>query len=390
MILDPDKLEGMNSRKDDLKISQGISGPGQEATKRVPSLKELLIEMIKRDASDLHLTVNAPPMLRINGKLEKTPYAKLTPDQVMKMAYSIMTEQQRKEFEKNWEVDLSFSVRDVDARFRANVFHQRGAVAVAIRQIPKKIKSFKDLGLPPVIKEFCDRPNGLVLVTGPTGSGKSTTLAAMIDYINESRKEHIITIEDPIEFVHEHKNCIVNQREVKADTHSFANALKYALRQDPDVILVGEMRDLETIEAALTLAETGHLTFATLHTNSAAQTIHRIIDVFPAHQQATIRAQLAFVLQGVITQALIPKMDGTGRVLAMEIMNVTPAIRALIRDDKIHQIPSMIEAGQRYGMITMNQSLAKLVKRGLISVDMALARSPNPEELSQLLNKGII
>lgn len=354
---------------------------------RIPSLTELLHEMIKKDASDLHLTANSSPLFRIHGDLEKTAYAKLDANSVMKMAYSIMNEQQRKHFEQNWELDLSFGIKGL-ARFRANVFYQRGAVAVAIRQIPAKIKGFDELGLPAVLKDFCNLPNGLILVTGPTGSGKSTTLAAMVDYINENNQGHILTVEDPIEFVHEHKQCLVNQREVKADTHSFADSLKYALRQDPDFVLVGELRDLETIESALTIAETGHLTFATLHTNSAAQTIHRVIDVFPSDQQATVRAQLAFVLQGVLTQYLIPTADKRGRVLAMEIMNVTAAIRSLIRDDKIHQIQTMLEAGQKYGMTTMNNSIARLVQKRAITIEDGIGASPNPEELQQLLQRG--
>ena len=353
----------------------------------VPSLTELLKELVQKEGSDLHLTVNAPPMMRIHGSLVKSQYAVLTPDRVMKMAYSIMNEQQKKKFEQNWELDLSFGIRGV-ARFRTNVFYQRGAVTVVIRQIPSEILSFDQLNLPPILKKFCKLKNGLVLVTGATGSGKSTTLAAMLDYINEERNGHIVTVEDPIEFIHEHKNCIVNQREVEADTQSFANALKYALRQDPDFCLVGEMRDLETISSALTIAETGHLAFSTLHTNSASQTIERVIDVFPEKQQATVRAQLAASLQAVVTQTLIPKVGG-GRVMAMEIMAVTPSIAALIREAKIHQIDSMIEAGKKFGMITMNESLMNLYKKRDISLEDAIAASNQPERLENMINNRV-
>ncbi len=347
------------------------------------SVRELLEEMVKRGASDLHITVGSPPVIRVDGKLQRLPYDPITPDVAKRMAYSIMTERQRQRFEEEWEVDLSFGLEGL-ARFRVNVFLQKGNVAMAIRVIPMRIKSFEELMLPPVLATFAEFPNGLVLVTGPTGSGKSTTLAAIIDKINRERYEHILTVEDPIEFVHEHKNCIVNQREVGADTMSFARALKYALREDPDVVLIGEMRDLDTVEAALTIAETGHLAFATLHTNSCAETINRIIDIFPTAQQQQVRVQLSFVLRAVVTQALLPKIGG-GRVPACEIMIVTPAIRAQIREDKIHQIYSSIQAGGKYGMQTMNQALADLYLRRLITIETAMNRSPDPQELNDII-----
>ncbi|MCD6123692.1 type IV pilus twitching motility protein PilT [bacterium] len=347
------------------------------------SIRELLEEMVKRNASDLHITAGSPPILRIDGELHRLPYDVITPDVSKRMAYSIMTERQKQKFEENWELDLSFGISGL-ARFRVNIFMQRGSVAMAIRLIPMRILSFEELMLPPVVSTFADFPMGLVLVTGPTGSGKSTTLAALIDKINNTRHAHILTIEDPIEFVHKHKNCIVNQREVGSDTMSFATALKYALREDPDVVLVGEMRDLETISAALTIAETGHLVFATLHTNSCAETVNRIIDIFPPSQQQQIRVQLSFVLQAVITQALLPRIGG-GRVPAVEIMVVTPAIRALIREDKVHQIYSAIQAGGKYGMQTMNMSLASLYLKRLITIEDAMRRSPDPNELSELI-----
>ncbi len=352
-----------------------------------PSLIELLRELVQKEGSDLHLTVGAPPIMRIHGSLVRTQYATLTPERIQKMAYSIMNEQQKKKFEQNWELDLSFGIKDT-ARFRTNVFYQRGAVAVVIRQIPAEIKTFDDLNLPPILKKFCGLKNGLVLVTGATGSGKSTTLAAMLDHINENRNGHIITVEDPIEFMHGHKNCLVNQREVEADTKSFANALKYALRQDPDFCLIGEMRDLETIASALTIAETGHLAFSTLHTNSTAQTLERIIDVFPEEQQATVRTQLAASLKAVVTQTLIPKIGG-GRVMAMEIMAVTPSIAALIRENKNHQINSMIEAGKKFGMITMNESLLNLYRKREITLEDAIAASNEPERLENMINNRV-
>jgi twitching motility protein PilT len=304
------------------------------------------------------------------------------------LAYSILTDNQKHRLEENLEIDLSFGIKGL-ARFRANIFHQRGAIAAVFRQIPYEIKTFRELGLPTIIERLCEKPRGLILVTGPTGSGKSTTLAAMIDKINRERAEHIVTIEDPVEYLHSHKKCIVNQREVMADTYSFTAALRSALRQDPDVVLIGEMRDLETVEAALRIAETGHLTFATLHTNSAAQTINRIIDVFPAHQQAQIRAQLSLVLEGIVCQALLPKTGGKGRAMAMEILIPSSAIRNLIREDKVHQIYGMMQAGQaKHGMQTFNQSLASLYFKRLITLETALARSSYPDELQDIINRG--
>ncbi|HNR13394.1 MAG TPA: type IV pilus twitching motility protein PilT [Thermodesulfobacteriota bacterium] len=349
------------------------------------SLHELLKELVKRGASDLHISTGTPPQLRINGKLIPLDGAALNANDTKMLCYSILTETQKHRFEEEHELDLSFGVKGL-SRFRANIFLQRGAPAAAIRLIPYKIRTFEELGLPPIINELVQKPRGLILVTGPTGCGKSTTLASMIDKINEDRQEHIITIEDPIEYLHKHKGCLVNQREVGADTHSFKNALKYILRQDPDVVLIGEMRDLETIESALIVAETGHLAFATLHTNSCVQTINRIVDVFSPYQQPQVRAQLSFVLEGVFTQALIPKMNGDGRVLAMEVMVPNAAIRNLIREDKIHQIYSQMQVGQsRFGMQTMNQSLASLYQRRLISYEDAIGRSSDPDELRQMI-----
>jgi twitching motility protein PilT len=312
----------------------------------------------------------------------------LTSADTKSLAYSVLTDAQKHRFEENLELDFSFGVRGL-SRFRANLFNQRGAVGAVFRAIPYEIKSFDDLGLPPVVSSLCDKPRGLILVTGPTGSGKSTTLAAMLDKVNRERHEHIVTIEDPIEFLHAHKSCIVNQREVGADTHGFAEALRTALRQDPDVVLVGEMRDLETIESALRIAETGHLTFATLHTNSAASTINRIIDVFPSAQQAQIRAQLSLVLEGILCQSLIPRADGRGRAMALEILVPNPAIRNLIREDKVHQIYSMMQTGQgKHGMQTFNQALATLYHKRLISIEVAMQRSSNADELRELIEHG--
>jgi twitching motility protein PilT len=352
------------------------------------TLHQLLKTMVERGGSDLHITTNSPPQIRIDGKLTPLDMPPLAAPETKQLAYSVLTDAQKHRFEENLELDISFGIKGL-ARFRANIFNQRGATAAVYRQIPYEILTFKELGLPGVVEEICDRPRGLVLVTGPTGSGKSTTLAAMIDKINRERHEHIITIEDPVEFLHAHKNCIVNQRELHADTHSFANSLKSALRQDPDVVLIGEMRDLETIESALRIAETGHLTFGTLHTNSAAQTINRIVDVFPAHQQPQIRAQLSFVLEGIMCQALLPKANGKGRVMAMEILVPNAAIRNLIREDKVHQIYSMMQTGQtKYGMQTFNQSLATLYFKKQISLQTALARSSNPDELQEMISRG--
>jgi twitching motility protein PilT len=353
------------------------------------SLSELLKKLTELNGSDLHITTNTPPQVRVDGHLRHLEgYRPLTSAETKQLAYSVLTDAQKHRFEENLELDFSFGVKGL-SRFRANIFNQRGAVGAVFRAIPYEIKPFDALGLPPVVKQLCDKPRGLILVTGPTGSGKSTTLAAMIDKINVDRKEHILTIEDPIEFLHNHKGCLVNQREVSADTRSFADALRTALRQDPDVVLVGEMRDLETIESALRIAETGHLTLATLHTNSAASTINRIIDVFPSGQQAQVRAQLSLVLEGILCQTLLPRIEGTGRAMAMEILVPNPAIRNLIREDKVHQIYSMMQTGQeKFGMQTFNQSLATLYHKRLISLDVAVQRSSNPDELKELIERG--
>lgn len=348
------------------------------------NLRDLLEMMMKKKASDLHITVGTPPQIRVDGKLQKLPMEVLTPEETKKLAYSIMSEKHRQKFEEKSELDLSFGIENL-SRYRCNVFMQRGNVAVAIRQIPFRVPSFEELGLTKVISEFANLPRGLVLVTGTTGSGKSTTLAAIIDKINRERNLHIITVEDPIEYLHRHNSSLINQREVYSDTQSFASALKYALREDPDVVLIGEMRDLETVESALNISETGHLAFATLHTSSCAESITRIIDVFPTNQQEQVRVTLSFVLQAVVTQQLIPKIGG-GRVLGLEIMIATPAIRALIRDQKIHQIYSSIQAGQKYGMRTMNQSLAELYLAHKITLAEAQARTANVQELNDILN----
>ena len=352
------------------------------------NLHQLLKAMVEKGASDLHVTTGSPPQLRIDGKLVPLKTPPLSPVDTKQLCYSILTDAQKHKFEEESELDLSFGVKGL-SRFRANVFMQRGAVAGAFRTIPFKILTFGELGLPPIVTELAKKPRGLILVTGPTGSGKSTTLASIIDKINTDRHEHIITIEDPIEYLHPHKNCLVNQREVGADTASFKKALKYILRQDPDVVLVGEMRDLETVEAALVISETGHLAFATLHTNSAVQTINRILDVFPPYQQPQVRAQLSFVLEGVLTQNLLPRAGGPGRVLIVEVMVPNPAIRNLIREDKIHQVYSQMQVGQaKFGMQTFNQSLAAAVARRLITTEEALGRSSDSEELKNLLTTG--
>lgn len=353
-----------------------------------PTLNQLLKSMVEMGGSDLHITTNSPPQVRVDGHLRPLSLPPMTPSETKQLAYSILTDNQKHRLEENLEIDLSFGIKGL-ARFRANIFHQRGAIAAVFRQIPYEIKGFRELGLPIIIERLCEKPRGLILVTGPTGSGKSTTLAAMIDKINRERSEHIVTIEDPVEYLHSHKKCIVNQREVAADTHSFTAALRSALRQDPDVVLIGEMRDLETVEAALRIAETGHLTFATLHTNSAAQTINRIIDVFPAHQQGQIRAQLSLVLEGIVCQTLLPKVGGKGRAMAMEILIPSSAIRNLIREDKVHQIYGMMQAGQaKHGMQTFNQALAALYFKRLITLEVALARSSYPDELQEMINRG--
>jgi twitching motility protein PilT len=344
------------------------------------NLRALLEEMIEKDASDLHLVAGERPKLRVDGDIVSASSEEvMTPKDTLSLAYSVLTENQKKRFETESELDFSFGIQNL-ARFRGNVFKQRGCVSVVIRQIPFSVKTFQELGLPNVVAQLADRPRGLVLVTGPTGSGKSTTLAAMIDKINKELKGHIITVEDPIEFIHRHQSCIVNQREVGTDTNSFQAALKYALRQDPDVVLIGEMRDLDTIQAALTIAETGHLAFATLHTNSAAESINRIIDVFPSHQQSQVRAQLAFVLEGVLTQTLLQRAKGRGRVMAAEIMICTPAIRALIRDDKVHQIESSMQAGKKYGMQTLNDALYQLYMGREVTKDECLRVTSKPND----------
>jgi twitching motility protein PilT len=360
---------------------------GPAAAPQGVNLRALLEEMIERDASDLHITAGERPKLRIDGDITNSmvEYV-MTPKDTLMLAYSVLTENQKKRFELEDELDFSFGIQNL-ARFRGNCFKQRGCVSMVIRQIPFSVKTFQDLGLPPVIAKLAEKPRGLVLVTGPTGSGKSTTLAAMLDKINRERKGHIITVEDPIEFIHRHQGCIVNQREVGTDTKSFGNALKYALREDPDVILIGEMRDLETIQAALTIAETGHLAFATLHTNSAAEAVNRMIDVFPAHQQSQVRAQLAFVLEGIVTQTLLAKAKGRGRSMAAEILIVTPAIRALIRDDKVHQIYSLMQSGKKYGMQTLNDALYNLYMSREVGIEECLRVSGDPNEFMRMIGQ---
>src|SRR5438105_2871241 len=351
------------------------------------NLRSLLEEMVSRNASDLHIVAGERPKLRVDGDITNSSVdVELTPKDTLQIAYSVLTEQQKKRFELEDELDFSFGIQNL-ARFRGNVFKQRCCVSMVVREIPFAIKTFDQLGLPGSIAKMAEKPRGLVLVTGPTGSGKSTTLAAMIDKINRERKGHIITVEDPIEFIHKHQSCIINQREIGSDTKSFANALKYALREDPDIILVGEMRDLETIAATLTIAETGHLAFATLHTNSAAEAINRIIDVFPSHQQSQVRAQLAFVLEGIVTQTLLPKATGRGRVMAAEILVVTPAIRALVRDDKVHQIYSSMQAGKKFGMQTLNDALYQLYMNREVTPDECLRVSGDPIEFQRMIGQ---
>jgi twitching motility protein PilT len=351
-------------------------------------LPQLLKLMVDEGGTDLHITTNSPPLIRVHGLLKRIEHPSLSPAETKQMIYSILNDNQKYKFEENWELDFSFGIKGL-ARFRANVFMQRGAVAGAFRRIPYEIWSFDKLGLPAIVPTMTNKARGLILVTGPTGSGKTTTLAAMIDKVNKEQPVHIITIEDPIEYLHSHRKAMVNQRELHADTKSFPMALRSVLREDPDVVLIGEMRDLETIQAAITIAETGHLTFATLHTNSAAQTINRIIDVFPPHQQDQVRTQLSMNLEGILTQALLPKADGRGRCLAVEVLIPTPAIRHLIRDNKIHQIYSSMQMGQeKYGMITFNQSLANLYFKRDISLELGMNVSHNPEELQELINRG--
>jgi twitching motility protein PilT len=353
------------------------------------TLPELLKTTVDMGASDLHLTTATPPQVRIDGSLQRLPMPDLNSADAKQLIYSVLTDAQKKRFEETLELDFSFGVRGL-ARFRCNVFNQRGSAAAVYRLIPERIPGLDELGLPPVLVKLGEKPRGLILVTGPTGSGKSTTLAAILDKVNRERHGHILTIEDPIEYIHPHKGCLVNQREVHSDTQSFSAALRAALREDPDIVLIGEMRDLETVESALRIAETGHLTFATLHTNSAAQTINRIIDIFPAHQQGQIRTQLSLVLEGIVCQALLPRADRPGRVVATEILVPTSAIRNLIREDKVHQIYSSMQTGQeKAGMQTFNQSLATLALSRKISRETAISASSHRDELIEMLNRGV-
>ena len=367
--------------------------PAEVAAPPAPSvgvvhLDDLLERVLEIGGSDLHLTVGTPPSVRVHGELRRlTEYAPLKNQQIREMIYAVLSQKHREQFEEGLELDTSYSLPG-RGRFRVNVFMQREAVAAVLRAIPFEIVPFDDLKLPEAVKTFSQLTRGLVLVTGPTGSGKSTTLASLLDIINRERADHIMTVEDPIEFLHQHKGCVVNQREVGEDTHSFAEALKRVLRQDPDVILVGEMRDLETISTALTAAETGHLVFGTLHTQDAPQSIDRVIDVFPSHQQEQVRVQLAGALQGVVTQQLVPTADGKGRACAVEVLVITPAMRNLIREAKVHQIYSLMQSGGQHGMITMDQSLAVLVKQGKISFEMALERCHDQSELRRLAGRA--
>jgi twitching motility protein PilT len=345
---------------------------------------DVLLQVMERNASDLHLTAGSPPMIRHHGKLHALDYPRLTPQTTREVIYSILTNDQRQRLENDWQIDLAYSIPG-KARFRVNAYFQRAALSAAFRLIPHDMPKLSSLGVPPVLEDFTKKPRGFVLVTGPTGSGKSTTLAAMLDLINDTRHEHVLTIEDPIEFLHRHKKCIVNQRELGADAKSFSLGLKAALRQDPDVILVGEMRDLETISTALTAAETGHLVFATLHTQDTAQTVDRIVDVFPPDQQQQVRVQLSISLQGIVTQQLLPKADGQGRVVATEVLVPTPGVRNLIREGKTHQIYSALQTGGRFGMQTMDASLAELVRSHKITRELAEARSSTPDELRRLM-----
>lgn len=364
----------------DNSITQKSKGIGEHV-----KIQQLFKLMVDSGGSDLHLTVGAQPGIRINGDIVRAKTGFLNAEDTKRLVYQVLTDDQVNEFEKSLELDFSFGIKGL-ARFRANVFYSKGGVAAVFRQIPSIVPDFKALNLPNVLIEMTDVSNGLILVTGPTGSGKSTTLAALIDRLNANEAGHIITLEDPIEFVHQHKGCVVNQREVGSDTLDFSNAIKSLLRQDPDIVLVGELRDTETIEAALTIAETGHLVFGTLHTNSAVQTINRVVNVFPSDEQDQIRTLLSFVLQGVVAQQLIPKSFEPGRVCSMEIMRTTPAIRNLIREDKIHQIYSQMQIGQdKTGMVTMNQSLKRFVDNGVIDADTAMSYTSAPEELGKQL-----
>ena len=352
------------------------------------TIEELVQQLVERGGSDLHISAGAPPMIRIHGKLVSTEQEVLDGETTQKLVYSILDNEQILKFEKEWELDMAFGISGL-GRFRVNIFYQRGTVGSVLRAVPFEIKNMTDLGLPQdICEELCNRPKGLILVTGSTGSGKSTSLAAMIEYVNRTRNGHIMIIEDPIEFIHRNKSCLVNQREVGSDTHGFTNSLRTVLRQDPDVIMVGEMRDMDTIAAALTIAETGHLTFATLHTNDVVQTINRIIDVFPSHQQAQIRTQLSFTMQAVFCQQLVPKADGQGRVLAAEIMIANQAVRALIRENKTHQLTSIIQTGGRFGMKTMNQALFDLYRQHLVTYDEALSRTMDPDDLKRIFQKN--
>jgi len=373
-------------------LRPGWPGAGEPINGRTDvmiGIEELLQVMVQRGGSDLHVTAGSPPKIRIDGSLVSTEHDVLSPDVAKKIVYSILTTEQIAKFEKQLELDLSFGI-DGLGRFRTNVFQQRGAVGGVFRVIPYVIQNFDELGLPrETCESLCALPKGLVLVTGATGSGKSTTLAAMIDHINEHRCDHVVTIEDPIEYLHRNKNCLFNQREVGSDTHTFSNALRSVLREDPDVVLIGEMRDLETIELALTLAETGHLTFATLHTSDTVQSINRIVDVFPSHQQQQVRTQLSFVLQGVMCQTLVPRANGRGRALALEVMIANQAIRACIRENKAHQIYSLIQTGGKHSMRTMNQSLFELYQQGAISYDEAMARTTDPEDLKRTFQRSV-
>lgn len=352
------------------------------------TLSQLLKTMVEQNGSDLHITTNSPPQIRVDGRLIPLKSPPLNASETKQLCYSVLTDAQKHRLEENLEIDFSFGVKGL-SRFRANVFNQKGAIAGVFRSIPSVIPNMGELGLPRVVNKLCEKPRGLVLVTGPTGSGKSTTLAAMVDKINTERNSHILTIEDPIEFLHQHKKCIMNQREVHADTHAFSAALRSALRQDPDVVLIGEMRDLETMETAITIAETGHLTLATLHTNSAAETINRLVDSFPSHQQAQIRAQLSLALEGILCQTLLPKATGKGRILIMEILIPDSAIRNLIRQDKIHQIYSSMQSGQaKHGMQTFNQALATAYFKKQITMEVALKASANEEELKEMIERG--